>query len=294
MGKRKNSQPKRKRNKSSPGQKPLLKRNKLEFSCDVSDSEGEGTDYFDAVESDSSDHTPPPIMQFTHEDLVSLSSKLAPLLIKDLKQALKEECLAELKHDIKDIVQTETKSLRDEVTGLQTEVARLSMELKQAKLDHDELAQYGRRMCLDISNLPGDTGNYDEPVESKILEFAKKSKIALKSSDIDKCHRKGKPKMNENRKVIIKFTNSKARDNLYKSRKGLTDGLFVQENLTPHREYLGYEARQLKRENLIDKTWIAGCRVLVQLSGESAGRVVKSMDVISAIREGKPLPTDSA
>ena len=110
--------------------------------------------------------------------------------------------------------------------------------------------------------------------------------------DIDKCHRKGKPKFNVNRKVIIKFTNSKARDNVYKARKSLTDGLFVQDNLTPYREFLGWEARKLKRETLIDKTWIAGCRVNVLLNGETSGRVVKSMDAITASREGKPFPTE--
>ena len=82
-----------------------------------------------------------------------------------------------------------------------------------------------------------------------------------------------------------------SRDNLYKMRKILSDGVFVQENLTPHRESLGYEARQLKRDNLIDKTWIAGCKVLVQLNGESKGRVVRSMDIIKAIRDGTPLPS---
>ena len=103
MVRRKRNRPKRKRNKSSPGNKPEPKRNKLYLNRDTSDSEGEETDYFDAEESDlnqSSDHTPPTtfnhtpssIMQVTQDDLVSLST-LAPLLIKDLKVALKEECL---------------------------------------------------------------------------------------------------------------------------------------------------------------------------------------------------------
>ncbi len=31
----------------------------------------------------------------------------------------------------------------------------------------DELDQYGRRMCLEISNIPGDTGITSENVEDK-------------------------------------------------------------------------------------------------------------------------------
>ena len=266
MGKDKGTKPKpkRKRNTSSPNlsHKPVLKRNKLVLTGDPSDSEGEVTDYFDAVESDSEKQsnltppqqpsiTPPQTMKFSQEDLATLSSKLAPLLIKELKQAFKEECLAELRTEIGELIHKQTQPLRDEIT-------RLSNELSKTKLDHDELAQYGRRMCLDISNLPGDSGSYDEPVENKILAFADKAKIPLKASDIDRCHRKGKPKLNVNRKIIIKFTNSKARDNVYKAMKSLPDGLFVQDNLTPYRESLGYEARKLKRENLIEKNMDRG------------------------------------
>ena len=140
-----NSDSKRKRNRSSPNlsQKPVSKRNKLLNTSDPSDSEGEGTDYFDAEDSDSDNHTPPPTMKFSPEDLATLSSKLAPLLIKELKQAFKEECLTELRKELGDMVDVKTKSLRDEMSLLKD-------ELSKAKLDHDELAQYGRRMCLDI------------------------------------------------------------------------------------------------------------------------------------------------
>jgi hypothetical protein len=105
-------------------------------------------------------------------------------------------------------------------------------------------------MNLDISGIPGDTGSSEENVESKILAEAKKRGIQL-SSDIDKCHRKGKRKDNFNRKVIVKFTNLKARQRVYNARKEMSHGIFVQENLTPLRENLSFQARQLlKRDKL--------------------------------------------
>ena len=82
-----------------------------------------------------------------------------------------------------------------------------------------------------MSNIPWDTGSYDEPMESNFLEFAKKNNIPI--TVFNKIHRKGKPKLNVNRKVMIKFMSSKERDNVYKSRKSLSDGLFVQDNITP-------------------------------------------------------------
>ena len=142
-------------------------------------------------------------------------------------------------------------------------------------------------MCLDISGIPGDNGKPDEDVERKILDQAKKVGISLDTSDIDKCHRKGKPVDNKDCKIIVKFTNSKARQRIYNARKRLGDGIFVQENLTPFREYLGYEARKLKRAGLVTKTWVAGCKVFAQVTGEKMSRQIMSMDDINAISVGQ-------
>jgi hypothetical protein len=229
--------------------------------------------------------TPPNInysanMKFSQEDINELSAKLAPILIKDLKSALKEEVLKEIRHEIREIVH---KEFRDEISKLKAEINYLQSEVKSAHAKHDDLEQYGRRMCLDISGIPGDSGKPDENVEKKLLDQAKKVGLALNESDIDKCHCKGKPVDNFNRKVIVKFTNSKARQRVYSARKRLGDGIFVQENLTPYCEYLGYEARKLKRAGLVTKTWVAGCKIYAQVTGKKTGRQIMNMDDINAI-----------
>jgi hypothetical protein len=145
-------------------------------------------------------------------------------------------------------------------------------------------------MNLDIAGIPGDTGKADEDIETKILQEANRIGIDVKSSDIDKCHRKGKPIDSYNRRVIIKFTNSKARQRMYAARKEMAAGIFVQENLTPHRESLAYYARQLKREKYISKCWVAGCKVHVLLPNESKARVIMHMDAIQEIRDKGPQP----
>ena len=61
----------------------------------------------------------------------------------------------------------------------------------------------------------------------------------------------------KNRKVIIKFTNSKARRNQYSARKQLGALIYVQENLTNFRESLSYEARQLVKTKKLAKTWVS-------------------------------------
>ena len=77
------------------------------------------------------------------------------------------------------------------------------------------------------------------------IECAEKIGLDLSPHDTDRCHRKGKPKLDKRRKVIVKFTNSKARERAYRARKTLGDGIYVQENLIIFRiKKCHYEARQ--------------------------------------------------
>ena len=182
--------------------------------------------------------------------------------------------------------------------SLKLENTQLKSELHNSTLQVDELEQYGRRMCLDISGIEGDKGDFTENVETKVLNLFAKCKLSdgshlpITGSDIDRCHRKGKFK-GHNRKVIIKFTNSKARQSLYIARKQLSSSIYVQENITNFRESLSYEARQLVKANKLGKTWVAGCKIHGSYPGETGKFIIKDMATIEAIRDGKPLPKDS-
>lgn len=195
-----------------------------------------------------------------------------------------------IKSDVQEIVDSKCKTLNDEILSLKAEVNSLKFDFKKSKLEHDQLVQYGRRMNLDLSGIPGDTGTPDENIEQKLMEYARKSNIDISSADIDKCHRKGKYTNAQNRRVIVKFTNSKARRRFYEGRKSLGRGIYVQDNLTPFRENLAYETRKLRRENLITKCWVSRCKVYVLLFGESRGLPINDMDAICAIRNGHQIP----
>lgn len=214
-------------------------------------------------------------------------------IAKDLLAEIKLHLVTELKAEFRAIVNAETAKLGDEITSLKEENKSLKLSLKSIVSDLDELEQYGRRMCLDISNIPGDTGNPNEDVETIILEHANRCNIALKPEDIDKCHRKGKYKGSGNRKVIVRFTNSKARQRVYEGRRTIGDGIFVQENLTRRRDQLAYEARQLVRTKSLMKTWVGGCRIfaLIMHSGKELKIQIHDMDDIASIRQGHPPTT---
>ncbi len=207
--------------------------------------------------------------------------------------SLKDAILNELKTDIRSLIQAETKHLHDEIVSLKTENQGLKNAMIDCKLEIDELEQYGRRMCLNISNVPGDTGDNTENLEKKVLSYTEKLNLGITANDIDRCHRLGKRLGESNRKTVIKFTNSSARYKLYGARKKIGDGIFVQENLTRFREKLAYEARQLVRSDKLDKTWVAGCNIYAQLPHTVKSIHIKDLATIELIREGKPLPSAS-
>jgi hypothetical protein len=72
-------------------------------------------------------------------------------------------------------------------------------------------------MCLNVS----DTNDPREDVTQKIIDHMKKKGIDLDRSEIDKFHSKGKFKegLLVNRKVIVKFNNSSARQRIYDARR---------------------------------------------------------------------------
>jgi hypothetical protein len=233
----------------------------------------------------------------------NMAAKMSPDELQELGKAIaniiKEQLLSEVRTEIHNIFLRERERTGEEIKMLRAENDALRASLKSNQLQIDELEQYGRRMCLDVTGIQGDTGEASENVESKLLDKISKvklpngQKLNITSKDIDRCHRKGKFQDGKgNRKVIVKFTNSKARQALYENRKLLGAGIFVQENITKFREQLAFEARELVRSKKLTKTWIAGCNVYASIKiGESDETKIKIRDLgtIQNIKDGKLL-----
>ncbi|KAH3689744.1 hypothetical protein DPMN_192181 [Dreissena polymorpha] len=227
---------------------------------------------------------------FSSDDIVQLS--------KLIVQQIKPDLLNDISTKVQNLIDIEVKR---QTAHLNDEKAKLKMENDQLRKDHgtqhleiDEREQYGRRMCLNITNIPGDTGDpQTDRVEEKVLQIAATNVIKLIKAVIDRCHRVGRKKDGKQRKVIVKFTNSSARPRLYEARRNLKDGVFIQENATKFREELAYEARQLVRNKLLTKSWVAGCKVyglLPDHSGNGEKRIlIRDRATVISIRDGKPL-----
>ena len=141
----------------------------------------------------------------------------------------------------------------------------------------------------DVSGIKGDSGSPSEKVEEKFLKLIENAKIDgepinITPSDIDRIHRKGKYEPHKNRKVIVKFTNSKARQSLFQVKKQLGHGIFVQDNITITREIISYEARQLVRNKQLLKTWVAGGNVYGIKDGSTTKIHITDLSVIKSLK----------
>lgn len=278
-------QHKRKRNRSSPTQQQqqhphhyVFKKHKSSIPLDIesdasfysADSETE-----EAIESNMCDHC-----KFTKEDLNEVASKMV--------EQFKSQLINELTSVFENIVENKTKKLQEELTTLKCENSELRACIKTTNTALDDMEQYGRRFNLNITGIPGDNGDYNENVEQKILDYAKKANIDITSSDINNCHRLGKPRLQVTRRVIVQFTNTKAVRKVYDARKNFGNGVYIQESLTRAREQLAYEARKLKRENKLDQTWVAGGRIvgIMNIRGTERKFFIRDMIAIQSVRNG--------
>ncbi len=71
--------------------------------------------------------------------------------------------------------------------------------------------------------------------------MAAAANIPLLNTDIDKSHRLGKfrPESSVNRTIIVKFTNSKARDRVLDARKKV-GGIYINEDLSRYRQNIAF------------------------------------------------------
>lgn len=162
--------------------------------------------------------------------------------IPDIKNRILDHLAPTLKTEIDNQLQP----LRDDIK-------RLNEDLKESKLQVDDLEQYGRRHSLRVSGIPEmDRENTD----FLICEFLQQElEIEIDPSEIDRSHRLGKKSKNVNRPIAVKFLNYRLKEHIYANRRYLRPGLYINESLTKGRSNLFYKARQLKKQQLITETW---------------------------------------
>jgi len=176
--------------------------------------------------------------------------------------SLKDE-ISELKSAIYDMKTDVVGALMKENADLKNQVKKLTKQCEDNKISLNKIDQYSRRNNIIIDGIPSDIGN--QQLEKKVIDILATVNIKVSECDIEATHRLGK-----SRKTIIRFVNRKNCSKLLFKKKEIFNlsneclqelgfssetKLFIQPNLTPFDEKIGYYCRELRRKKVIDKTW---------------------------------------
>lgn len=188
---------------------------------------------------------------------------------------------------LRDVMTPMIRELMSEVLASKDEeIAALKSELNATKAAVNELEQYSRRLCLNISGIPESDG---ENTDNLVLKVATAAGVSMTSADIERSHRVGRPGSGKTRTLVARFTAWRAREGLYSARKNLEasrcdlpadvlKNTFISENLTKTNMAVMYAARQLRRSGKIHSVWSDNCRMKVRKERDGATNVIKTLD----------------
>ena len=110
--------------------------------------------------------------------------------------------------------------------------------------------------------------------------------LKVENEDISTVHVLGK-KDKADKNIIVRFVNRDKKMSILRIKKSLRGkNMFIEEHLTPENSKLLYEARQLKKQNVIDSCWSHNCLLYMKMLD---GKIMKfdKMADIDAIKQTK-------
>ena len=170
------------------------------------------------------------------------------------------------------------------------EIADLRDQLRKANTHINELEQYSRRLCVNVSGVPESSG---ESTDQIIVDLGKMAGITVAPADLDRTHRIGKGNGGGPRTIIARFTNFSKRQEFYNARRELrkprpvrgstvsteTAGkTFVSDNLTRENQHTMYVARCLKKEGKLHSAWTDVGRMKIRLREGGPTKIIRSLE----------------
>ena len=150
----------------------------------------------------------------------------------------------------------------------------------------DSLEQYSRMNDVIIAGLKikprsyrqavqglASEGNleHEETTEEQVKTFLQSKDIVIDIDNIEACHTLPTKSLNDKPvipSIIVRFTNRKNKINLLKQgRKLKGTNVYINEHLTKKNGEIAKKARALKKNDKIQSTWTAGCKVFIKPIG---------------------------
>ncbi|KAF7644032.1 hypothetical protein LDENG_00229270 [Lucifuga dentata] len=107
----------------------------------------------------------------------------------------------------------------------------------------------------------------------QVITFLHSKDISVDSRDIEACHTL--PRKNKNQTPVIRFVNRKQKYVVIKQGKKLKgSNVYIIEHLTKKNADIAKQARNLRKQNKIQRTWMTNCRALKLNDSSEESRVI--------------------
>ncbi len=222
------------------------------------------------------------------EELLVSERQKTDSVIRGLKEEI-NNLRREVKqcNDSKNQLETELAKLQYAKNGINKDLSKQRECISDLKVSVDKINQKQRESRIKIAGIKEQD---DENLEKTVTKYAKSSLgVKLKSGDIVEVFRVGKKKSQRTRDITVQFSTKKVRDNLYACKKKETNTapekhIYVNEDLTLHRQKLLFDARHLMKRKKIKGSWTQGGNVMI-LPNEGGPLPVYTHDDLRRILE---------
>ena len=191
----------------------------------------------------------------------------------------------ELQNDIKQVL-TQQNQFISEISELKKENTLKDAKITELESKVDQLEQYTRLENVIISNLPikqssfantvkVGTQNESEihdptSVKKQVVTFMKSKGIEIEEADISACHPLGRK--TPNRDIIVRCVSRQTKEHImYKVKKervlSQDEEIYISEHLTKKNMELAAIGRKLKKQQVIQHSWVRDGRIFIRTKG---------------------------
>ena len=205
-------------------------------------------------------------------------------------------------------LETNCDSVKNENRHLKAEVLRLSGILERHSTELNEIEQYSRRECVEISGLPVEV---EENTTDLAIKVASLMDLDLDERDISVSHRLSQRRTSDGAtsrevdhalrfpKVIVKFVRRETKELFYQGRKCLKNKntrdiglsrisdnkIYVSESLSPRNRELFKDSLKFKRDYHFNYIWTQTGRIFLRKDRYSPPRLVTSKRDLHDLQE---------
>ena len=199
---------------------------------------------------------------------------------QDFKSSLIAEIREQIKKEVSETLDKEIekrKELESTVSMLQEHVKLYQKQMNELKDKHDDLEQYGRRLCVRTDGVPSIENETSNDVFENVKGLIEESKSVIPEVAIDRAHRIGKEYTDSTsgkkcKSIIVRFTTFRHRNMFYHGRKNLKHTVKVKLDLTKKRYSIFSDAIKLSKnfENVNFVMVDINCRLKVVFKNGSS------------------------